>query len=97
MYECGDADDGVPVRVRVCANAGHGAALTSCTVQDKALVGIGAVVGEGALVEEGAQLAAGAVVPPGGRIPKGEVRAWLWLCLAGPFLLSFLLLACLLA
>lgn len=55
------------------ASTGHSASLTSCTVEDKALIGIGAVVSEGALVESGAQVAAGSVVPPGARIPAGEV------------------------
>jgi carbonic anhydrase/acetyltransferase-like protein (isoleucine patch superfamily) len=52
---------------------GHSATITSATIEDKALVGIGSIVSEGALVETGAQLAAGSVVPPGGRIPAGEL------------------------
>ncbi len=55
---------------------GHGATITSATIEDKALIGINAVVSEGALVETGAQLAAGSVVPPGRRIPAGEVSQW---------------------
>lgn len=58
--------------------AGHGATITSATIGDKALIGIGAVVSEGALVEAGAQLAAGSVVPPGRRIPAGEVRPYVF-------------------
>lgn len=54
-------------------HTGHSVTITSATIQDGALIGIGSVVSEGALVETGAQLAAGSVVPAGGRIPAGEV------------------------
>jgi carbonic anhydrase/acetyltransferase-like protein (isoleucine patch superfamily) len=48
---------------------GHAAVLHGCTVEDGALIGIGARVLDGAVVETGAQVGAGAVVPPGTRIP----------------------------
>ena len=48
---------------------GHAAVLHGCTVEDGALVGIGARVLDGAVVEGGAQVGAGAVVAPGARIP----------------------------
>jgi len=48
---------------------GHSAVLHGCTVEDGALVGIGARVLDGAVVESGAQIGAGAVVAPGARIP----------------------------
>jgi carbonic anhydrase/acetyltransferase-like protein (isoleucine patch superfamily) len=51
---------------------GHAAVLHGCTVEDGALVGIGARVLDGAVVEAGAQVGAGAVVAPGMRI---EARA----------------------
>ena len=47
---------------------GHGAILHGCTVEDGALIGIGARVLDGAVVEEGAQIGAGAIVTPGTRI-----------------------------
>jgi gamma-carbonic anhydrase len=46
----------------------HAAVLHGCTVEDGALIGIGARVLDGAVVEAGAQVAAGAVVAPGTRI-----------------------------
>jgi carbonic anhydrase/acetyltransferase-like protein (isoleucine patch superfamily) len=52
---------------------GHRAVLHGCTVQDRALVGIGALVLDGAVVEERAMVAAGAVVAPGSIIPAGKV------------------------
>jgi carbonic anhydrase/acetyltransferase-like protein (isoleucine patch superfamily) len=48
---------------------GHAAVLHGCTVEDGALIGIGARVLDGAVVETGAQVGAGAVVVPGTRVP----------------------------
>ncbi len=50
---------------------GHAAVLHGCTIEDGALIGIGARVLDGAIVEAGAQIAAGAVVVPGSRVPSG--------------------------
>lgn len=50
---------------------GHSAMLHGCTIEDGALIGIGARVLDGAVVETGAQVAAGALVAPGKRIPAG--------------------------
>ena len=52
---------------------GHQAVLHGCTIEDGALVGIGARVLDGAVVEAGAQVAAGALVAPGHRIPAGHL------------------------
>ena len=52
---------------------GHGAVLHGCTVEDGALIGIGARVLDGAVVERGAQIGAGAVVTPGTRIPAYQL------------------------
>jgi carbonic anhydrase/acetyltransferase-like protein (isoleucine patch superfamily) len=51
----------------------HAAVLHGCTVEDGALIGIGARVLDGAVVETGAQVGAGAVVPPGTRIEAGHL------------------------
>ena len=48
---------------------GHAAVVHGCTIEDGALIGIGARVLDGAVVETGAQIGAGAVVTPGTRIP----------------------------
>lgn len=52
---------------------GHAAVLHGCTIEDGALVGIGARVLDGAVVESGAQVGAGAVVAPGARIAAGQL------------------------
>jgi carbonic anhydrase/acetyltransferase-like protein (isoleucine patch superfamily) len=52
---------------------GHSAVVHGCTIEDGALIGIGARVLDGAVVEAGAQIGAGAVVAPGHRIPAGHL------------------------
>ena len=52
---------------------GHQAVVHGCTIEDGALIGIGARVLDGAVVEAGAQIGAGAVVAPGHRIPAGHL------------------------
>lgn len=52
---------------------GHQAVLHGCTIEDGALIGIGARVLDGAVVERGAQVGAGAVVAPGHRVPAGRL------------------------
>lgn len=52
---------------------GHQAVLHGCTVEDGALIGIGARVLDGAVIERGAQVGAGAVVAPGHRVPHGHL------------------------
>lgn len=52
---------------------GHQAVVHACTIEDGALIGIGARVLDGAVVERGAQIGAGAVVAPGHRIPAGHL------------------------
>jgi carbonic anhydrase/acetyltransferase-like protein (isoleucine patch superfamily) len=52
---------------------GHQAVLHGCTVEDGALIGIGARVLDGAVVERGAQIGAGAVVAPGHRVPAAHL------------------------
>ena len=51
----------------------HGAILHGCTVEDGALVGIGAPVLDGAVVEQGAQVGAGTIVLPGQTVPAGQL------------------------
>lgn len=52
---------------------GHHAVLHGCTVEDGALIGIGARVLDGAVVEAGAQVGAGAVVTPDHRVTAGHL------------------------
>ncbi len=52
---------------------GHSAVVHGCTVEDGALIGIGARVLDGAVIEQGAQVGAGAVVAPRMRVPAGHL------------------------
>ncbi len=52
---------------------GHGVQLHGCTVDDEALIGMGAIVLNGAHVEKGAIVGAGALVPEGKTVPAGTV------------------------
>lgn len=52
---------------------GHAAVLHGCTIEDGALIGIGARVLDGAVVEAGAMIGAGAVVAPGHRVEAGHL------------------------
>lgn len=52
---------------------GHGAILHGCTVEDGALIGIGARVLDGAQIGKQAQVAAGALVAPGQKVPEGSL------------------------
>lgn len=61
--------------VRIGANVviGHAAVLHGCSVEDEAMIGIGAIVLDGAVVGRGAIVAAGALVPPGRDVPAGQL------------------------
>jgi carbonic anhydrase/acetyltransferase-like protein (isoleucine patch superfamily) len=50
---------------------GHMVCLHGCTVEDDALIGIGAIVLNGAKIGRGAVVAAGTLVPEGMEIPPG--------------------------
>jgi carbonic anhydrase/acetyltransferase-like protein (isoleucine patch superfamily) len=52
---------------------GHGAIIHGATVEDNALIGIGATVLNGAHIGEGSIIAAGALVPPGMIVPPGSM------------------------
>jgi carbonic anhydrase/acetyltransferase-like protein (isoleucine patch superfamily) len=52
---------------------GHQASIHGCTIEDEALIGMGAILLEGSRVEKGAMVAAGAVVQPGTIVPAGEI------------------------
>jgi len=54
---------------------GHGAILHSCTVEDGALIGMGAVVLDGARIGKGSIIAANAVVLESTQIPPGSLVA----------------------
>ncbi|HEX7065990.1 MAG TPA: gamma carbonic anhydrase family protein [Bacillales bacterium] len=58
-------DEGYPVKVGENVIVGHNVTLHGCTVEDRALIGMGATVLNGAVVGRGALVAAGALVPEG--------------------------------
>jgi gamma-carbonic anhydrase len=62
-----------PLVVGADVVVGHQAVLHGCTVEDGALIGIGARVLDGAVIEAGAQVGAGAVVAPGHRVTAGHL------------------------
>ena len=62
-----------PLLIGNGVTVGHMVCLHGCTVEDFALVGIGARVLDGAVVEHHSFVAAGAVVTPGTRVPTGHL------------------------
>jgi carbonic anhydrase/acetyltransferase-like protein (isoleucine patch superfamily) len=68
-------DVNMPCRIGARVTVGHGAILHACTVEDEALVGMGATVLSGARVGRGSIVAAGALVPEGMTIPAGVIVA----------------------
>lgn len=60
---------GHPTIIGDYVTIGHNCILHGCTVENNALIGMGAIVLDGAVVQEGALVAAGCVVPPGKVVP----------------------------
>jgi carbonic anhydrase/acetyltransferase-like protein (isoleucine patch superfamily) len=60
-----------PLLIGNRVTVGHMACLHGCTVEDDALIGIGAIVLNGARIGQGAVIAAGSLVPEGKEIPPG--------------------------
>ena len=54
---------------------GHLAMVHGCTLEDHALVGLGAIVMDGCVIETDGMLAAGAMLTPGKRIGHGQLWA----------------------
>ena len=63
-------DPGSPVVLGDRVTVGHHVVLHGCTVEDDALIGMGAVVLNGAVIGRGAVVAAGAVVTQGTVVPE---------------------------
>lgn len=66
---------GLPTIIGANVTVGHAAMLEGCTVEDGALISMGAVVLQRAHVGAGALVAAGSVVREGQEIPAGVVAA----------------------
>ena len=69
------ADPGLPVVVGNDVSVGHRAVLHGCTIEDGALIGMGAIVLNGSRVGAGSLIAAGAVVLEGADIPPNSLVA----------------------
>lgn len=63
----------VPLVLGKNVTVGHGAILHSCTVENGALIGMGATVLDRVVVGAGSIVGAGALVPPGKIIPPGSL------------------------
>lgn len=68
-------DKGKPVTLGEGVSVGHNAVVHGATVEDFALVGMGAVVLNGAVIGSESLIAAGAVVPQGAVIPPRSLVA----------------------
>ncbi len=66
-------DPGFPLTVAAECTVGHRAILHGCSVNDGALIGMGAIVLNGASIGAGALLGAGALVTEGKEIPPGAL------------------------
>lgn len=66
-------DPGHPCEIGRGVTIGHRAVVHGCTIEDGALIGIGAVVLNGAVVGAGSLVAAGAVVGEGMLIPRDSL------------------------
>lgn len=62
---------GFPITLGNRVTIGHAVTLHGCTIEDEALIGIGAIVLNGAKIGAGAVVAAGALVPENMEIPAG--------------------------
>ena len=68
-------DRGCPALVGRRVTIGHRAVIHGCTVDDDAVIGMGAVLLSGSRVGAGALVAAGAVLREGFEVPPGAIAA----------------------
>jgi carbonic anhydrase/acetyltransferase-like protein (isoleucine patch superfamily) len=68
-------DERLPVRIGNRVTVGHRCVIHGCSVEDEALIGMGAVLLSGCRVGRGALVAAGAVVREGFEVPDGAIAA----------------------
>jgi carbonic anhydrase/acetyltransferase-like protein (isoleucine patch superfamily) len=63
-------DPGFPLTIGKHCSVGHNAILHGCTIEDGALVGMGAIVMNGAKIGKESVVGAGALVPEGKEFPE---------------------------
>jgi len=66
-------DPRVPLTIGDRVTVGHSAMLHGCTVEDDALIGIGAIVLNQARIGKGAVVGAGSLVPEGMQVPPATL------------------------
>ena len=66
---------GFATRIGEDVTIGHKAVIHACTIEDAALIGMGAIVLDGAVVKKLGFVGAGALIPPGKVVGEGEM--WL--------------------
>lgn len=66
-------DMGFPLTIGANVTVGHKAMLHGCTIEDGALIGMGATVLNGAVIGAGSLIGAGALVTEGKVIPPGSL------------------------
>ncbi len=66
-------DGGVPCTIGARVTVGHLACIHGCTIEDEALIGIGAVLLNGCHVGRGSIIGAKALVTEGTQIPSGSL------------------------
>ncbi|MDO4799221.1 MAG: gamma carbonic anhydrase family protein [Bacillota bacterium] len=64
---------GFPLSIGKNVTIGHHVVLHGCTVQDNALIGMGAILLDGCIIESDVIVGAGSLVPPGKVIPSGHM------------------------
>lgn len=77
-------DRGMPVVIGERVTIGHRCVIHGCTIEDEALIGMGAVLLSECRIGRGALIAAGAVVREGFVVPPGTVAAGVPAVLRGP-------------
>ncbi|HEY7333603.1 MAG TPA: gamma carbonic anhydrase family protein [Bryobacteraceae bacterium] len=66
-------DKGHPTTIGNRVTVGHAAVIHGCTIEDDALIGIGAIVLNGAKIGKGAVVAAGSLVTEGMEVPPATL------------------------
>ena len=66
-------DHGFPTTIGNRVSVGHSVVLHGCTIEDDALIGMGAIILNGARIGKGAVVAAGALVPEGMQVAENTV------------------------
>ena len=65
--------NGNPTLIGHRVTIGHGAIIHACTIEDEALIGMGAIILDGATIPSHCFVAAGALVSPGKTFPSGSL------------------------